>query len=47
MEDITVGAHVFLVVLIFGTLWRIASFHLVASNNPHLTHLGLAMSHQY
>lgn len=47
MFDIQVGLHVFLIVLILGTLWRVASFHLIASHNPSLEHLGKAMSLQY
>ena len=47
LEDIKVGVHIFLVVLVFGTLWRMTSYHLIASNNPHLNHLGLGMSQQY
>lgn len=47
MLDLQVGLHVFMIVLIFGTLWRIASFHLMASANPALQHAGKAMSTQY
>lgn len=47
MEDLKVAIHVFLCVLVIGTLWRIGSLHLIASPNPHLSHLGLAMSQQY
>jgi hypothetical protein len=39
--------HVFLLVLIGGTLWRLASYHLIAASSPQLNHLGLAMSQQY
>ncbi len=45
--DLQVGLHVFLVVLVFGTLWRVSQFHLMASPNPSLQHLGKAMSVQY
>jgi hypothetical protein len=45
--DVQVGLHVFMIVLIFGTLWRISQFHLLASPNPSLQHLGKAMSIQY
>jgi hypothetical protein len=45
--DVQVGLHVFMIVLIFGTLWRISQFHLMASPNPSLQHLGKAMSIQY
>lgn len=34
-------------VLLGGTLWRLFSYHLIASSQPHLNHLGLAMSQQY
>lgn len=45
--DLQVGTHVFLVVLIFGTLWRLLSFHAMASANPAISHAGKAMSIQY
>lgn len=47
MLDIQVGLHVFVTVLVFGTLWRVTQFHLMASPNPALAHLGKAMSTQY
>lgn len=47
MEEARVILHVFLMVLIAGTLWRLASYHLIASDQPNLNHLGLAMSTQY
>lgn len=47
MEDIKVGLHIFLAVLIFGTGWRLATYHLIASPNPQLSHLGRAMANQY
>lgn len=47
MIDLGVGLHVFALVLIFGTIWRVSQFHLMASNNPSLQHLGKAMSIQY
>ena len=47
MIDLGVGVHVFLIVLVLGTLWRISQFHLMASANPSLQHLGKAMSTQY
>jgi len=47
MIDLQVGTHVFLVVLIFGTLWRLLSFHAMASANPAISHAGKAMSIQY
>lgn len=47
MEDIKVGVHVFLVVLVFGTGWRLLTYHLLAAPQPHLQHVGAAMSIQY
>lgn len=47
MEDARVLAHLFLAVLLVGTLWRVGSYHLIASSQPHLNHLGLAMATQY
>ena len=47
MNEIRVIAHVFLAVLIAGTLWRVASYHLIASPRPQLMHLGIAMNQQY
>lgn len=47
MDEIRVILQVFLLVLIAGTLWRLGSYHLIASKQAHLNHLGLAMSQQY
>lgn len=47
MPDIKVALHVFLIVLILGTGWRLLSLHLIASGSAHLQHLGKAMSVQY
>lgn len=47
MIDFQVALHVFLAVLVLGTLWRLATFHLIASPNPNLNHLGSAMAVQY
>jgi len=47
MDEIKVGAHVFLIVLVFGTGFRLATYHLMASRNPQLQHLGAAMAVQY
>lgn len=38
---------IFLAVLIIGTLWRLASFHLAASDNPVVAHVGRAAGFQY
>lgn len=47
MDDFRVMAHIFVAVLIVGTLWRLTSYHLIASKQPHLNHLGQAMATQY
>jgi hypothetical protein len=47
MLDLQVGLHVFMTVLIFGTLWRVIQYHLMASSNTGLQHVGKAMSTQY
>lgn len=47
MIDLQVGLHVFMIVLIFGTLFRLLEFHAMASPNGALQHLGKAMSIQY
>ena len=47
MTEIKVGLHVFFIVLVFGTIWRVSQFHLMASGNPMWQHLGKAMSVQY
>ena len=38
---------VFLAVLAWGTLWRLASAHLTVNSNTQLAHLGEAMAYQY
>ena len=47
MEDVKVIAHVFLSVLIAGTLWRMLTFHALASSQVNISHLGKAMTIQY
>lgn len=47
MFDLQVGLHVFMVVLVFGTLFRMLEFHAIASPNAALQHLGRAMAIQY
>lgn len=47
MIDLQVGLHVFMVVLVFGTLFRMLEFHAIASPNAALQHLGRAMAIQY
>ncbi len=41
------AATAFLGVVIIGSLWRVASLHLIASRNEQVQHLGKAMSLQY
>jgi hypothetical protein len=47
MDYIKLGVHIWVSVLIMGTLWRVVSYHLMASSNSSLTDLGKAMSTQY
>lgn len=47
MEHLKLGVHIWVSVLIMGTLWRIVSYHLIASPNENLVHLGRAMAQQY
>jgi hypothetical protein len=47
MEHIAVIVHIFLAVLIAGTVWRLTAFHLMASGNSALEHLGKGMITQY
>jgi hypothetical protein len=42
-----VALNTFLAVLMVGTLWRLASLHLVSTGNPTYQNLGKAMSFQY
>jgi hypothetical protein len=47
MLDLQVGLHVFMSVLILGTIWRLISYHLAASANTGVSHVGRAMIIQY
>ena len=47
MLDLQVSLHVFMSVLILGTIFRLVSYHLMASSNPGVQHVGKAMSTQY
>ena len=47
MLDFQVSLHVFMSVLILGTIFRLVSYHLMASSNPGVQHIGKAMSTQY
>jgi len=39
--------HCFSGVVVIGSGWRLVSYHLMASGNMHLQHLGTAMNVQY
>lgn len=41
------AVHVFVSVLILGTLWRITAYHALASDNTTVQHIGAAMTTQY
>lgn len=47
--EVRLGAamHVFVSVLIIGTLWRLVMYHALASSNENLQHIGAAGLFQY
>ena len=47
MEYVKLGVHIWVSVLIMGTLWRVITYHLIASPNDTVQHLGRAMAQQY
>jgi hypothetical protein len=47
MEYIKLGVHIWVSVLIMGTMWRLISYHLIASQNETVAHIGRAMAQQY
>jgi len=47
LEYIRLGVHIWVSVLILGTMWRLLQYHLVASQNTTWQHLGRAMALQY
>lgn len=47
VEHLKLGVHIWVSVLIMGTMWRVISYHLIASPNENLVHLGRAMAQQY
>lgn len=47
MEYIRLGVHIWVSVLIMGTLWRLTQYHLIASDNSSWQHVGRAMALQY
>lgn len=47
MQYVKIGVHIWVSVLIMGTLWRLLSYHAIASPNENIAHLGKAMATQY
>ena len=47
MEYVKLGVHIWVSVLIMGTMWRLLQYHLVASPNSSAQHVGRAMALQY
>jgi len=47
LDDARIALHVFLMVILVGTVWRLGSYYLIASPRPQWQHLGLAMATQY
>jgi len=46
-EAAKIGLHIWVSILIVGTLWRLLSLHMIASANPHVQNAGKAMAFQY
>lgn len=47
MIDAQIALHVFMAVLVAGTVFRLVAYHAMSSPNVHLRHLGEAMITQY
>jgi hypothetical protein len=47
VTDLKVALHIFLIVLVLGTGWKLAALHLTVSSNAQVSHLGKAMLFQY
>jgi hypothetical protein len=47
MEYVKIGVHIWVSVLIMGTVWRLLTYHALASNNAVVNHAGKAMAVQY
>jgi len=47
MEYVKLGVHIWVSVLIMGSLWRLTQYHLIASANSSAQHVGRAMALQY
>lgn len=44
---ITASLHIFMAVVLIGTMWRIIAYHLMASQSTTAVHIGAAMATQY
>ncbi len=44
---LSAAAHIFISVLLLGTLWRVVAYHLLASSNSTAQHVGAGMITQY
>jgi hypothetical protein len=47
MIRLAAALHIFMSVLIVGTMWRMAAYHALASSNPTIQHAGAAARIQY
>ncbi|MDA8314078.1 MAG: hypothetical protein M0010_02730 [Actinomycetota bacterium] len=47
MRFVAIALHAFMAVILVGTMFRLISFHLIASSNPTAQHIGRAMAIQY
>jgi hypothetical protein len=47
MEYVKIGVHIWVSVLIMGTVWRLLTYHALASSNDMVNHAGKAMAVQY
>jgi hypothetical protein len=47
VEYLRLGVHIWVSVLLMGTLWRLLQYHLIASQNESWQHVGRAMALQY
>jgi hypothetical protein len=47
VEYVKIGVHIWVSVLIMGTVWRLLTYHALASTNTTINHAGKAMAVQY
>jgi hypothetical protein len=47
VEYVRVGVHIWVSVLILGTVWRLLTYHGLASSNQWVNHAAKAMAVQY